>query len=475
MLKHAVLLILCLSCSAFAQTREPDEYYSHVTVVLGGYACTVINHGIVQSVGGPGPYQYDDGSRWDLPETIVLPSHNGTPCSSKGTPTRERTTVTVTATAELPGAITAKAGTVNLIHNDTAGWLSVTNTTPATPGLSLDEQCQRAIHGSDRLLSYYAGEPEVQKLIPIITAGGIDVYTNDKEFTEAVQAREFNGSFSATVFFVFRDEAVRQLAIQAIAKNNPHAKADDLKYVVMNVGYSPTFLDPHILRPNGDAVAGPILAVGSSDYIVPVRCTTSSLYRDFQNKAGNVELIVTPGPTTTVPTLLGSEGGFIDACTNCTRWSLLAGDLTPLRTVAGFGVIRLNEQGTPFLMQVVEAMDKRIAAARSNEGDKSGYLVGGGSGNPRRIGGGVSAPQLIYSVEPKVTKEARKAKIGGSVLVNCWVEPTGLPSHVHVIRGVGMGLDDKAVEAVRQYRFNPAMENGKPVLVELNIEVNFLN
>ena len=46
-------------------------------------------------------------------------------------------------------------------------------------------------------------------------------------------------------------------------------------------------------------------------------------------------------------------------------------------------------------------------------------------------------------------------------------------NHVHVIRGVGMGLDDKAVEAVKQYKFKPAMENGKPVLVELNVEVNF--
>ena len=57
--------------------------------------------------------------------------------------------------------------------------------------------------------------------------------------------------------------------------------------------------------------------------------------------------------------------------------------------------------------------------------------------------------------------------------MNLWVGTNGLPSHVHVIRGVGMGLDEKAVEAVKQYRFKPAMENGKPVLVELNIEVNF--
>jgi len=106
----------------------------------------------------------------------------------------------------------------------------------------------------------------------------------------------------------------------------------------------------------------------------------------------------------------------------------------------------------------------------SGIGPGSGGNMGGG---PKRIGGGVSAPQVIYSVEPEFSEEARKAKFAGNVLVNLWVDTNGLPSHVRVVRGVGMGLDEKAIEAVKQYRFKPAMENGKPVLVELNIEVNF--
>jgi protein TonB len=106
----------------------------------------------------------------------------------------------------------------------------------------------------------------------------------------------------------------------------------------------------------------------------------------------------------------------------------------------------------------------------SGLGPGSGGNTGGG---PRRIGGGVSAPVLIYSVEPEFSEEARKAKVAGNVLVNLWVDTNGLPEHVHVIRGVGMGLDEKAIEAVKQYKFRPAMENGKPVLVELNVEVNF--
>ena len=106
----------------------------------------------------------------------------------------------------------------------------------------------------------------------------------------------------------------------------------------------------------------------------------------------------------------------------------------------------------------------------SGLGPGSGGNTGGG---PKRIGGGVSAPVLIFSVEPEFSEEARKAKVAGNVLVNLWVDTNGNPSHVHVIRGVGMGLDEKAMEAVRQYKFKPAMENGRPVLVELNVEVNF--
>lgn len=106
----------------------------------------------------------------------------------------------------------------------------------------------------------------------------------------------------------------------------------------------------------------------------------------------------------------------------------------------------------------------------SGLGPGSGGNTGGG---PRHVGGGVSPPQVIYSVEPEFSEEARKAKVAGNVLVGLWIDQNGIPSHVHVVRGIGMGLDQKAVEAVKQWRFKPAMENGKPVLVELNIEVNF--
>ena len=111
-------------------------------------------------------------------------------------------------------------------------------------------------------------------------------------------------------------------------------------------------------------------------------------------------------------------------------------------------------------------------------GSGSGTGLGPGSGGNygggvKRIGGGVSAPVVIYQVDPEFSEEARKAKAAGNVLVNLWVDAQGNPQHVRVLRGVGMGLDEKAVAAVKQYKFKPAMEDGKPVAAQINIEVNF--
>jgi protein TonB len=109
-------------------------------------------------------------------------------------------------------------------------------------------------------------------------------------------------------------------------------------------------------------------------------------------------------------------------------------------------------------------------------GSGSGMGLGSGGnygGGIRAIGGGVSSPELIFKVDPEFSEEARKAKFMGNVLVNLVVDQNGNPRNVHVLRGVGMGLDQKAVDAVKQYKFRPAKEGGKPVAVELNVEVDF--
>ncbi len=98
---------------------------------------------------------------------------------------------------------------------------------------------------------------------------------------------------------------------------------------------------------------------------------------------------------------------------------------------------------------------------------------GGYGGGTYHVGGGVSAPQLISAPDPEFSDEARRAKYQGVCVVSLIVDAHGNPQRVRVIRPLGMGLDEKAVEAVRQYKFRPAMMQGHPVPVEVNVEVNF--
>jgi protein TonB len=106
----------------------------------------------------------------------------------------------------------------------------------------------------------------------------------------------------------------------------------------------------------------------------------------------------------------------------------------------------------------------------SGLGPGSGGLTGGGVAHP---GGGISNPRLIYSVDPEFSDEARRQKYQGVVVLSVIVDSQGNPQRIRVVRPLGMGLDEKAVDAVKQYKFKPAMEGGKPVPVEITIEVNF--
>ena len=111
----------------------------------------------------------------------------------------------------------------------------------------------------------------------------------------------------------------------------------------------------------------------------------------------------------------------------------------------------------------------------SGEGDGMGpgfgHGTGGGVYSPG--GNGVSYPKLIYQVDPEFSEEARKAKFQGEVVVHLIVDATGKPTRVSISRPIGMGLDEKAKEAVSQYRFKPAMKDGHPVPVLMDVAVNF--
>ncbi len=110
-------------------------------------------------------------------------------------------------------------------------------------------------------------------------------------------------------------------------------------------------------------------------------------------------------------------------------------------------------------------------------GQGNGYGPGYGGnvgGGVYRVGGGISAPVPLNTVEAEFSDEARRAKYQGVCLIEMIVDAHGNPVDPHVVRPLGMGLDEKALEAVRQYRFKPAMKDGKtPVPVMITVEVNF--
>ena len=84
-----------------------------------------------------------------------------------------------------------------------------------------------------------------------------------------------------------------------------------------------------------------------------------------------------------------------------------------------------------------------------------------------------TAPKVIYKVEPQYTEEAKAAKVSGSVMLKVVVDERGNAQEIQVTKSLDQGLDQNAVEAVKQWRFSPATADGKPVTVAANIEVNF--
>ena len=98
---------------------------------------------------------------------------------------------------------------------------------------------------------------------------------------------------------------------------------------------------------------------------------------------------------------------------------------------------------------------------------------GGIGGGAYRVGGGVSAPRTVYAPDPEYSEEARKAKYQGTVMLWVVIGPDGRVHDMKVVRPLGLGLDEKALEAVKQWKFEPARKDGQPVAVQVNIEVNF--
>jgi len=92
---------------------------------------------------------------------------------------------------------------------------------------------------------------------------------------------------------------------------------------------------------------------------------------------------------------------------------------------------------------------------------------------PIMVGGDVKPPERVYAPQPTYTEIARKARIQGVVIVQAIIDKQGNVTNVKVLKGLPMGLEEAAVDAMKQWKFKPATLNGKPVTVYYNLTVNF--
>jgi periplasmic protein TonB len=138
----------------------------------------------------------------------------------------------------------------------------------------------------------------------------------------------------------------------------------------------------------------------------------------------------------------------------------------------------------PQTAQIGDPLSKLMTASNGTGvgggiGSGNGGGVGSGRGGPGvgpgiyHVGDGVSRPRAIYTPEPEFSEEARKAKYQGVVVLTIIVGPDGRVYSPKVLRSLGMGLDEKAVEGVKTWKFDAAKKDGHPVAVEMNVEVAF--
>jgi TonB family protein len=137
--------------------------------------------------------------------------------------------------------------------------------------------------------------------------------------------------------------------------------------------------------------------------------------------------------------------------------------------------LTLTERGVDEGGQNVDAI---LHFVRDSAGG-TGPATGSGNASPPpdvvRPGNGVTIPRLIRNVKPQYTAEAMRAKIQGSVMVECVVNTDGTVSNVRVIRSLDatFGLDQEAIKAAKQWLFAPGTRNGEPVPVMVSIELTF--
>jgi TonB family protein len=90
-----------------------------------------------------------------------------------------------------------------------------------------------------------------------------------------------------------------------------------------------------------------------------------------------------------------------------------------------------------------------------------------------KVGAEVAAPSVLHKVEPEYSEEARIARLQGTVVVQVVIGTDGVAGDARILRGLGLGLDEQAIEAIGQWQFKPGVKDGQPVPVAATIEVNW--
>ena len=127
----------------------------------------------------------------------------------------------------------------------------------------------------------------------------------------------------------------------------------------------------------------------------------------------------------------------------------------------------LREQGRADPAREMEARAEAIQ--RSNAPPDSSHPASGAY----KIGAGISPPSVLHKIEPDYSEEARAAKLQGTVVVQIVIGPDGVARDARILRGLGLGLDEQAIEAIGQWQFKPGVKDGQPVPVTATIEVNW--
>jgi periplasmic protein TonB len=158
-------------------------------------------------------------------------------------------------------------------------------------------------------------------------------------------------------------------------------------------------------------------------------------------------------------------------------------------TVLGPPQIQLAAQTSPIGDPLSAVVDSISNGKGSGSGIGNGKGTGVGSGDGAGVGpgshagigggayrpglGGVTAPRTIYAPDPQYSDQARSVKFTGSVLLWLIVDANGLPQDIRIVRSVGLGLDERAMDTVKTWRFEPGRKDGQPVATQINVEVSF--